>query len=162
LLKNILEIYTNNTIRIKISNNTTEERVISQGVKQGCTLSPTLLYNIYEIIKQLNEKYTTGIKISNDTKSITILLADDQAVIANSKDKLQRGLQALHRTVQTFCVKIAHQKTKIMDFKGTEPIRSKIVIDNMILEQVNTFTFHIKKKDTYIPKSQNFYKYWDF
>jgi hypothetical protein len=26
-------------------------------------------------------------------------------------------------------------------FKGTEPIRSKIVIDNTILEQVNTFTY---------------------
>jgi transposase len=28
-----------------------------------------------------------------------------------------------------------------MAFKGTEPIRSKIVIDNRILEQVNTFTY---------------------
>jgi hypothetical protein len=28
-----------------------------------------------------------------------------------------------------------------MAFKGTEPIRSKIVIDNMILEQANTFTY---------------------
>jgi glutaminase len=32
-------------------------------------------------------------------------------------------------------------RTKIMAFKGTEPIRSKIVIDNMILEQVNTFIY---------------------
>jgi hypothetical protein len=110
----------------------------------------------------LNEKYTTGIKISNDTKLITILFADDQVVIANLEDNLQRGLHALHQTVQKFCEKIAHQKIKIMAFKGTEPIRSKTVIDNMILEQVNTFTFHIKKRETYIPKSQNFYKYWDF
>jgi hypothetical protein len=48
-------------------------------------------------------------------------------------------------------MKISHKKTKIMAFKGTEPVRSKIVIDNMILEQVNTFTywavtFHIKKR----------------
>jgi hypothetical protein len=56
-----------------------------------------------------------------------------------------------------------------MDFKGTEPIRSKIVIDNLILEQVNTFTYqgcnisYQEEKDiVYIPKSQNFYKYWDF
>jgi hypothetical protein len=28
----------------------------------------------------------------------------------------------------------------IMTFKGTEPIRSKIVIDNMILEHVNILT----------------------
>jgi hypothetical protein len=38
-------------------------------------------------------------------------------------------------------MKISHQKTKIMAFKGTEPIRSKIVTDNRILEQVNTFTY---------------------
>jgi hypothetical protein len=37
-------------------------------------------------------------------------------------------------------MKISHQKTKIMALKGTEPIRSKIVIDK-ILEQVNTFTY---------------------
>jgi hypothetical protein len=53
-----------------------------------------------------------------------------------------------------------------MAFKGTEPVRSKIVTDNMILEQMNTFTYlgcnisYQEEKD--IAKSQNFYKYWDF
>jgi uncharacterized protein (UPF0216 family) len=46
-LKNILDIYTNNTMRIKISNNTTEERVINQGVRQDCPLSPTFSIYIY-------------------------------------------------------------------------------------------------------------------
>jgi hypothetical protein len=34
------------------------------------------------------KKYTTGIKISNETKLNTILFADDQVVIAHSKDDL--------------------------------------------------------------------------
>jgi hypothetical protein len=38
-------------------------------------------------------------------------------------------------------MEISHKKAKIMAFKGIEPIRSKIAIDNMILEQVNTFTY---------------------
>jgi hypothetical protein len=80
-------------------------------------------------------------KISNATKLNTILFADEQVVISNSEDNLQRGLHALHQTVQTFGMAISHQKTKIMAFKGTEPIRSKIVIDNMVLEQVNTYTY---------------------
>jgi hypothetical protein len=63
------------------------------------------------------EKYTTGIKISNDTKLYTILFADDQVVFANSEDNSQRGLHAPHQTVQTFGMKISHQKTKIMAFR---------------------------------------------
>jgi hypothetical protein len=62
-------------------------------------------------------------------------------VIANSEDDLQRRLHDLQKTVQTFGMEISHQKTKIMAFKGTEPVRSKIVIDNRMLEQVNTFTY---------------------
>jgi hypothetical protein len=117
LLKNILKIYTNNKIRIKINNNITEERVINRGVRKDCSLSPAL-FNTYinEIIKQWNEKYTTGIKISNDTKLNTILFADDQFVIANSEDNLQRGLHALHQTVQTFGTEISHQKNQNHSF----------------------------------------------
>jgi hypothetical protein len=55
-----------------------------------------------------------------------------------------------------------------MAFEGTEPIRSKIVTDNTISERVNTFTYlgcnisYQEEKKTYIPKSQNVYKYWGF
>jgi hypothetical protein len=92
-----------------------------------------------------------------DEKVNTIVFADDQVVIRNSEDNLRRGLHALHQTVQTFGIEISHYRTKIMVFKGTEPVRSKIVIDNMILEHMNTFTywavtFPIKKRKTYIPK----------
>jgi hypothetical protein len=52
-------------------------------------------------------------------------------IIANSEDNLQAGLHALHQTIQTFGMKISHQKAKIMAFIGIEPIRSKTVIDNM-------------------------------
>jgi hypothetical protein len=54
---------------------------------------------------------------------------------------IYRGLHALRQTVQTIGMDTSHQKTKIMAFKATEPIRSKTAIDNMILEQVNTFTY---------------------
>jgi hypothetical protein len=97
------------------------------------------------------------------TKLNNTLLADDQVVIANSEDNLQRALHALRQTVKAFGMEISHQKTKIMAFRGTAPIKSKIVIDNMILEQTLSHawavTFHIKKRNTYIPKSQIFYKY---
>jgi hypothetical protein len=45
-----------------------------------------------------------------------------------------------------------------MAFKGTELVRRKIVIENMILEQVNTFTY----LGCNIFQNHNFCKYWDF
>jgi len=38
-------------------------------------------------------------------------------------------------------MEISPLKSKVMAFKGHVPIRSKTVIDNPILEQVNTFTY---------------------
>jgi hypothetical protein len=36
----------------------------------------------------------------------------DKVIITNSEYNLQRGLHALHQTVQTFDMKISHQKPK--------------------------------------------------
>ena len=36
---------------------------------------------------------------------------------------------------------ISVQKTKLVAFKGQDPVRSKIVIDNKIIEQVNSFKY---------------------
>jgi hypothetical protein len=36
---------------------------------------------------------------------------------------------------------ISVQKTKLVAFKGRDPVRSKIVIDNKIIEQVNSFKY---------------------
>jgi predicted chitinase len=60
-------------------------------------------------------------------------------------------LNALHQTIQTFGIKSSHQKTKIMAFVGTEPMRSKIVIDNILLEQMTlshtwAVTFHSRRE----------------
>jgi hypothetical protein len=36
---------------------------------------------------------------------------------------------------------ISMQKTKLVAFKGQDPVRSKIIIDNRIIEQVNPFKY---------------------
>jgi uncharacterized protein (DUF362 family) len=61
-----MEIYTYNTVRIKISNNSTEESVTNQGVRQGCPFITNIIqiciYIYINKIKHWNEKYTTGMK----------------------------------------------------------------------------------------------------
>jgi hypothetical protein len=64
------------------------------------------------------------------------LFADDQVITADSEDNLQR---AAHKLNQIIRVTISVQKTKSMAFRGRDPVRTKIVIDNKIIEQVNSF-----------------------
>jgi hypothetical protein len=48
-----------------------------------------------------------GINVQNNTKLNTILFADDQVIIANSEDNLQRGVFTLNNTLNRFGMTIA-------------------------------------------------------
>ena len=62
---------------------------------------------------------------------------DDQVIIADTEDNFQKAAYKLTEYVLTISV----QKTKSMAFKGRDPVRTKIVIDNKIIEQVNSFNY---------------------
>ena len=68
-----------------------------------------------------------------------MLFADDQVVIADTEDNLQKAAHKLNRTITEYGLTISVQKTKSMAFKGRDPVRTEIVIDNKIIEQVNMF-----------------------
>jgi hypothetical protein len=68
----------------------------------------------------------------------TLLFADDQAIIQDSEDKLQKSVHILN---QDYNLKISTGKTKIMAFKGKHLVRSKIEIDGSILEKVKQFNY---------------------
>jgi len=68
-----------------------------------------------------------------------LLFADDQVVRADTEDNLQKAARKLNRIITEYGLTISVQKTKSMSFKGRDPVRTKIVIDNKIIEQVNMF-----------------------
>jgi hypothetical protein len=70
----------------------------------------------------------------------TLLFEDDQVLIASSEDELQRAIYNIQKTVSDFDMSISIEKTKIMEFSGKDPVRSKIRVNNKTLEQVNTFS----------------------
>jgi hypothetical protein len=67
LLQNIMEIYKNNEIKVKLNSKITDTKQIKRGVRQGCPLSRTLfIKNMNEINIQWNKIYNKGIRIQNN------------------------------------------------------------------------------------------------
>jgi hypothetical protein len=90
------------------------------------------LFNIY--LNEIQEIWETeeikGIPILRNKCLNTRLSADDQVIISYSEDELQKRTHKLNK----YGMKISTEKTKPMAFYGPEPIRSKIVTDNKIIQ----------------------------
>jgi len=54
---------------------------------------------------------------------------------------MKRKKLDLNRLITEYGLTVSVQKTKSMAFKGRDPVRTKIVIDNKIIEQVNVFNY---------------------
>jgi hypothetical protein len=70
----------------------------------------------------------------------TILIADDQVIVASREDELQRAAYTLKNIAIKYNLKISVNKTKAMAMRGEINVRTKIVINNNIIEQVNSVT----------------------
>jgi hypothetical protein len=55
-----------------------------------------------------------------------MLFADDQVLLTKSEDDLQYSVHKLNKIASEFSVEINTEKTRVMAFRGMEPIRSKI------------------------------------
>jgi len=72
---------------------------------------------------------------------VSYLFIDDQVIIQDSEDKLQKSVYILNQMSKDHNLKTSADKTKIMAFKGKHLVRSKIEIDGSILEQVKQFNY---------------------
>ena len=119
LLKAIVDIYTQNKILIKLNNKLSKPVEINKGVRQGCPLSPTL-FNIYsdDIIAKWLKQDVTGIKHSKNKQLPTLLFADDQVIIADSEDNVQKAAHKPNQIITEYGLTISVRKTKWMAFKG--------------------------------------------
>jgi len=142
LITTIQKIYTENTIRVNVGNGISEDsRDITQGVRQGCPLSP-VLFNLYldEVIRIWFQK----LKLRKYFKELifnTQLFADDQLIIADTEDNLQRAVYLLYKISKEYNLEITTGKTKVFGFVGTDHLRAKIIINDETLDQVNQFTY---------------------
>ena len=101
------------------------------------------MFNIYldEIITKWQKQDITGIKLSKNQQLSTLLFADDQVIIADREDNLQRAAHKLNQIITEYGLTISVQKTKSMAFRGRDPVITKRLIDDKIIEQVNSFNY---------------------
>lgn len=142
LVNVIKSLYNKTQIVINTGKDRLDEMIINQGVRQGCSLSPTL-FNIYvdHIFRKWKCRVALGIKLTNDEYLNALLFADDLWIIQDSENDLQKSVYVLNEICKEYNFKISIDKTKIMAFTGKHPTRSKIVIDNKVLEQVSKYTY---------------------
>ena len=142
LITIIQRIYMDSTIRINTYKGTSEDfRVINQGVRQGCPLSP-VLFNLYlDKVTRIWLKEPEMNKYFNELIFNTLLFADDQFIISDTEDNLQKAVDFLYNKSKEYNLEIATNKTKVFGFVGTDHLRTKIIINDETLEQVNQFTY---------------------
>jgi hypothetical protein len=103
---------------------------------------PIVTNFVYIYLNEIQEIWETeeikGIQISRNKCLNTLLFTDDQVIISRSEDELQKSKHKLNKLINKYGMTISTENTKTMAFYGPEPIRSKIVIDNKII-QVNVF-----------------------
>jgi len=63
-----------------------------------------------------------------------LLFAEDQVIIAHTEGNLQKAAHKLNQIITEYGLTKSVQKTKSMAFKGHDPVRTKILIDNKIIE----------------------------
>jgi hypothetical protein len=135
-------LYHNTSIIPDLDRKLTKTITTDKGVRQGHYLSATLC-NIYidDMLFTWKDQTISGIRLNKNTCIISILYADDMAIIQESEDELQRAIFKLNKITEEYCWKISVSKTKIMAFLGKYQIRSKIVIKDDIIEQVRHFNY---------------------
>jgi hypothetical protein len=83
-----------------------------RGVRQGCSLSPTL-FNIYinELARALEQSAAADLTLLES--EVKCLFADDMVLLSTTKESLQQHLELLHRFCQTWALTVNLSKTKI-------------------------------------------------
>ena len=108
----IKSMYTNNRCAVEIGQRHTDFFGQGRGVRQGCSLSPTL-FNIYinDLARELEQSAAPGIPLL-DTEVKCLLFADDLVLLSPTKEGLQQHLDLLHRFCQNWALKVNLKRLK--------------------------------------------------
>ena len=147
-----------------VSGSEDDEFPVTNGVKQGCVLAPTLFSFLFIMMLlsafkdsdpgiQITYRTDVGIFINTQrlktktkvTKSLVrdLLYANVRAIVAHSKDDLQRLTNSLSEATKRFRLTISIKKTEVMfqPAKGSTANTLEIKSDGKVLNNVDSFTY---------------------
>ena len=135
MLSIITALYSNITSCVKLKSYITDEFLCEKGLRQGDSLSP-ILFSFY--INDLPSILSPQSDINTDIN--VLLYADDLAILAKSRDELQRKLNLLYLYCKDRSLNVNVNKSKVMVFnarKDTEPF----MCSDFMLEEVVCFKY---------------------
>ena len=116
-LNAVQSLYDNLSCTVRINNFETDWFNVTQGVKQGCVISPTL-FSIYvnDLAVELNS-LNCGVSL-HETLNISILLyADDIAILSETEAGMQTMLNKLDDWCRKWRIMVNESKTKVLHFR---------------------------------------------
>ncbi|KAK1785456.1 hypothetical protein P4O66_018823 [Electrophorus voltai] len=113
---------------------------IETGVKQGCILSPILfLLAVDYVMKKAMMSPVTGIPWTNGSHLTDLDLADDIALLVNTKPALQSMTTCLQGEAEKVGLRINTDKTKVM--RVNRQTKVQITIAQQTVEDIDKFTY---------------------
>lgn len=96
-------LYTNNTIQLDVTGRLSDNIPINQGIRQGCSMSPTLFkIHIDDVLKAQKVLIIPGVHINNTTYLNTLLFPADQVVVHDSEYKHQAAVCKLTQIAEGY------------------------------------------------------------
>ncbi|MDA8010637.1 MAG: reverse transcriptase family protein, partial [Alphaproteobacteria bacterium] len=140
LLRAIRSLYKKSEGCVRVKDELSSWFPITQGVRQGCVMSPWL-FNVFmdKIVREGMENFVGGVKMST-TEVGVVLFADDVMLLTERKEDMEANLRELKKAMSNWGMKIHWGKTKVMmvSRKGEE---CKVCVDGEEIEQVQNMKY---------------------
>jgi len=137
----VQELHTCQEAIVRVADGELQPCIVGRGIRQGFPLSP-LLFSIYSeaMMKETMDSIEEGIRIGGELLK-DVKFADDQGIVANSEQGLQRLLDSLTTTARIYDMKVNVKKTKTMKVSKLTLGIPNITIEGGIVEQVKKFRY---------------------
>ena len=122
IIDNIANIYQDDQTLVKIREDLQMEFDITNGIRQGCNLSPTLFKILTYKIMECIENKCAGFKLGN-LKINSIFYADDSLILAENKYDAEKTIECLRDESEKYGLKINHSKSNIIIFNDKDEIK---------------------------------------